>query len=85
MNNVYATPFIYILYWKMFFLLRHILLQSNHVQVIYIRFYENYFTYNRSVVFGSKQLSLIYDIYPHLILVTITLSDKMCLPAAIKY
>jgi hypothetical protein len=48
----YMQHFLYIiLYWKTFFLLRHVSVQSNHHHAIYIGFYENYYAYNGSVVF----------------------------------
>jgi hypothetical protein len=43
-------------------LLRHVSVQSNYLQAIYIWSYVNYYTYNRSIVFGSNQVSLIHDI-----------------------
>jgi hypothetical protein len=43
------------MYYPLFeyiFLLRHISIQSNYLQAIYIRFYENYDTYNGSLFLG---------------------------------
>jgi hypothetical protein len=60
-NIVYAT--LYILYWKMLFLLRHVSVQWNHLQAIHNDFTKIIkCTYNGSLVFWSNELSLIYDI-----------------------
>jgi hypothetical protein len=60
--------FLYIiLYWKRCFLLRHVFVQSNNLQGVYIWFYENYYTYNESVFFnGFDDLLMTQDVIAYL-------------------
>jgi hypothetical protein len=43
----------------MFFLLLHVSVQSNHLQTIYIWFYENYYTYHQAFSFSCLAKSII--------------------------